>query len=83
VIGRIEEEVCAEMLARGCIGSSMLSRDQAWSSRLVAGPVLDAIRLRPLCLVIILAGHGLVSGVSADFGRAAGSAAACPLPLGG
>ncbi|TVS03452.1 MAG: magnesium transporter [Cyanobium sp. PLM2.Bin73] len=67
VIDRIEEEASAEMLARGGIGSSMLSRDQAWSSRLVEGPIIYAIRLRLLCLVITLIGGLVVGGVIEGF----------------
>lgn len=67
VIDRIEEEASAEMLARGGIGSGMLSRDQVWSSRLVQGPIAYAIRLRLLCLVITLIGGLIVGGVIEGF----------------
>lgn len=67
VIDRIEEEASSEMLARGGIGTGLLTRDEAWSSRLAKGPIIYAIRLRLLCLVVTLIGGLVVGGVIEGF----------------
>jgi magnesium transporter len=75
VIDRIEEEASTEMMARGGIGTGVLSRDEAWSSRLVQGPILYAIRLRLLCLVVTLIGGLVVGSVIESFERVLESSA--------
>jgi magnesium transporter len=66
VIHLIEEEASSEALSLAGVGS-LLGRDQAWSEKLVRGPIRYAIQLRIACLIITLIGGMLVGGVIQGF----------------
>jgi magnesium transporter len=66
VIEFIEEEATAEALSLAGIGG-LQARDQAWSEKLVRGPIRYAVQLRILCLIITLVGGFIVGGVIAGF----------------
>ncbi|QEQ00106.1 magnesium transporter [Thermosynechococcus sp. CL-1] len=62
VIDLIEEEATSTILAQAGVGN-LLNRDQAWSERLVRGPIRYAVQLRIICLIITLIGGMIVGGV--------------------
>ncbi|MBF2074825.1 MAG: magnesium transporter [Synechococcales cyanobacterium C42_A2020_086] len=66
VIDLIEEEASAAALAQAGVGN-LLGRDQAWSEKLVRGPIRYAVQLRIACLIITLIGGMLVGGVIQSF----------------
>lgn len=66
VIDLIEEEASAAALAQAGVGN-LLGRDQAWSEKLVRGPIRYAVQLRIACLIITLIGGMLVGGVIQNF----------------
>lgn len=66
VIDLVEEEATAEALSLAGVGG-LQARDQAWSEKLVRGPIRYAVQLRILCLVITLVGGFIVGGVIAGF----------------
>ncbi len=66
VIDLIESEATAAALSQAGVGN-ILSRDQAWSDRLVRGPIRYAIQLRIACLIITLIGGFVVGGVIQGF----------------
>jgi len=66
VLDLIEEEATSTILAQAGVGN-LLNRDQAWSERLVKGPIHYAIQLRIACLIITLIGGMVVGGVIQNF----------------
>jgi magnesium transporter len=66
VIDVIEEEASAAALSQAGVGG-LLTRDKAWSERLVRGPIRYAIQLRIACLIITLIGGMVVGGVIQGF----------------
>lgn len=66
VLDLIEEEATGTILAQAGVGN-LLNRDQAWSERLVRGPIRYAIQLRIACLIITLIGGMVVGGVIQNF----------------
>jgi magnesium transporter len=67
VIDLVEEKATSEALAMAGVGGNLLNRDQAWSEKLVRGPIRYAIQLRILCLIITLIGGMVVGGVIQNF----------------
>ncbi len=66
VLDLIEEEATGTILAQAGVGN-LLNRDQAWSERLVRGPIRYAVQLRIVCLIITLIGGMLVGSVIQNF----------------
>jgi hypothetical protein len=56
VIDLVEEKATSEALAMAGVGGNLLTRDQAWSEKLVRGPIRYAVQLRIACLIITLIG---------------------------
>jgi magnesium transporter len=67
VIDLVEEKATSEALAMAGVGGNLLTRDQAWSEKLVRGPIRYAVQLRIACLIITLIGGMVVGGVIQNF----------------